>query len=90
MQVAVSAAGPSLEPLVDPGFGRCVCCMMAETDDMSFEAVSNANDMLGGGAGIQTSQLVLHVRSTFWIEPEPASSKAEPEPDLNRSQAETQ
>jgi len=60
MKVAVSAAGFSLEGAVDPRFGRCLCFVIVETDDMTFQAVENANSALGGGAGIQSAQLVAH------------------------------
>ena len=58
MKVAVTAAGPSLEAAIDPRFGRCLCFVIVETDDMTFEGIENANSALGGGAGIQSAQLV--------------------------------
>ncbi len=58
MKVAISAAGPTLESVVDPRFGRCSCVVFVETDDMSFEAIDNTNSTLAGGAGIQSARLV--------------------------------
>jgi len=58
MKVAVTSTGPTLDAEVDPRFGRCAFFVIVETDDMSFEAVENANSALGGGAGIQSAQLV--------------------------------
>ncbi len=58
MKVAVTATGPSLEATMDPRFGRCACFVIIDTDDMSFEAVENANISLGRGAGIQAGQLM--------------------------------
>ena len=58
MRIAVTATKPSLEAALDPRFGRCPCFVLVETDDMSFEAISNANMSLGGGAGIQSAQLM--------------------------------
>jgi predicted Fe-Mo cluster-binding NifX family protein len=58
MKVAISAARPSLDAETDPRFGRCPCFVIVETDDMSFDAVENANSSLGGGAGIQSAQLM--------------------------------
>jgi predicted Fe-Mo cluster-binding NifX family protein len=58
MKVAISATRPSLDADTDPRFGRCSCFVIVETDDMSFEAVENANSTLGGGAGIQSAQLM--------------------------------
>lgn len=58
MKIAVTATGPSLDAEVDPRFGRCAYFLIVETDDASFEAVENENAALGGGAGIQSAQLV--------------------------------
>lgn len=60
MKVAISATGKNLDAAVDPRFGRCSTLLFVETGDMSFEAVDNGNSLLGGGAGIQTAQLVAH------------------------------
>lgn len=60
MKVAVSATGKGLDAAVDPRFGRCSTLMLVETDDMSLEPVDNASSSLGGGAGIQTAQMVAH------------------------------
>ena len=60
MKVAVTATGQSLESAIDPRFGRCLCFVIVETDDMTFEAFENTNSTLGGGAGIQSAQLVAH------------------------------
>ncbi len=58
MKIAVTAAGPSLEAAIDPRFGRCSCFLIVDTDAMTFEAIENANGALGGGAGIQSAQLI--------------------------------
>lgn len=58
MKVAVTSRGSTLDDQVDPRFGRCANFVIIETDDMSFEAVSNSNAAAGGGAGIQSAQLV--------------------------------
>ena len=58
MKVAVTATGPSLDARVDPRFGRCAYFLVVETDNASFEAVENPNVSLGGGAGIQSAQLM--------------------------------
>ncbi|HTP25221.1 MAG TPA: NifB/NifX family molybdenum-iron cluster-binding protein [Anaeromyxobacteraceae bacterium] len=60
MKVAISAAGRTLDAAVDPRFGRCRVLVLVETDDMRFETVDNENNSLGGGAGIQTAQLLAH------------------------------
>ena len=58
MKIGVTATGAGLEASVDPRFGRCAFFVIVETDDMVFEAVENPNVMLGGGAGIQSAQLM--------------------------------
>ena len=58
MKVAVSAIGPTLSAGVEPRFGRCSTFVLVETDDMTFEAIENRNGSLGGGAGIQSAQLM--------------------------------
>jgi predicted Fe-Mo cluster-binding NifX family protein len=58
MKVAVTAVEPRLDAQVDPRFGRCPCFLIVETDDLSFEAVGNANQGLGQGAGIQSARFM--------------------------------
>jgi predicted Fe-Mo cluster-binding NifX family protein len=58
MKVAVSATRPSLDAAIDPRFGRCACFLLVETEDMSSEPIENSSRALGGGAGIQSAQLV--------------------------------
>ena len=60
MKVAVSAMGATLDAAVDPRFGRCSIFLLVETDDMTFEALENESSSLGGGAGIQSAQLMAH------------------------------
>jgi predicted Fe-Mo cluster-binding NifX family protein/ferredoxin len=58
MKAAVTAEGPDLDSRVDPRFGRCAYFVFVEIEDLSFEGVENPNVALGGGAGIQSAQLV--------------------------------
>ncbi len=58
MKVAVTSRGTTLDDQVDPRFGRCTNFVIVETDDMTCEAVENSNAAAGGGAGIQSAQLV--------------------------------
>lgn len=58
MKIVVTATQPSLDAAVDPRFGRCPYFLIVETDDLAFEAVENPNVALGGGAGIQSAQLM--------------------------------
>ncbi len=58
MRIAVTAAEPHLDAQVDPRFGRCPFFVIVETDDLSFEAIDNENQILGHGAGIQSARLL--------------------------------
>ena len=58
MKAAVTSKGATLDDQVDPRFGRCAHFVIVETDDMSFEALANSNATAGGGAGIQSAQLI--------------------------------
>jgi len=58
MKIAVTAEGDGLDARVDPRFGRCQCFLVVETDDLTFEAIPNPNIAVGGGAGIQSAQLL--------------------------------
>jgi len=58
MRIAIAATGPSLDDHVEARFGRCACFLIVDADTMEFEAVENPNIALGGGAGIQSAQLM--------------------------------
>ena len=58
MKIAVTATGPSLDDQVEARFGRCAYFLIVDTDTMEFEALENPNIALGGGAGIQSAQLM--------------------------------
>lgn len=56
MKIAVTSRGKNLDAPLDPRFGRAACFVLVNTDDMTAEALENANASLGGGAGIQAAQ----------------------------------
>lgn len=58
MIVAVTSTAPTLDAEVDPRFGRCAYFVLVNTQDMTFEAIDNENVSRGGGAGIQSAQLM--------------------------------
>ncbi len=60
MKVAVTATGIDLNAQIDPRFGRCANFIIVDTDTMEFEAIQNPNITAGGGAGIQSAQLVAN------------------------------
>ncbi len=58
MKIAVTSTGPMLDDSVEARFGRCPYFLIIDTDTMQFEAIENPNIALGGGAGIQSAQLM--------------------------------
>lgn len=58
MKIAISAAGPSIEDLVDPRFGRCTCFLIIDTGTLEFEVIENSSKNMSGGAGIEAAQRV--------------------------------
>ena len=58
MKLAVTSRGTTLDDPVDPRFGRCAHFVIVETDDMAVESIENRNASAGGGAGIQSAQLM--------------------------------
>ena len=58
MKIAITATGPDFDAAVEPRFGRCPYFLIVDTDSLSFESVENPNAALGGGAGIQSAQLI--------------------------------
>ena len=58
MIIAVTAKGKTLDDQVDPRFGRCPYFLVVDTETSEAEAIENPNLALGGGAGIQSAQLM--------------------------------
>ncbi len=58
MKIAVTSTGPTLDNDVEARFGRCAYFLIIDTNTMQFEAIENPNIALGGGAGIQSAQLM--------------------------------
>lgn len=58
MQIAITTVGPSLDDQVEARFGRAPYYLFVDTETMKFEAVQNPNVAAGGGAGIQSAQLM--------------------------------
>ena len=58
MKIAVTSTGPTLDDPVAARFGRCAYFLIADPDSMEFEAIENPNVAAGGGAGVQSAQLM--------------------------------
>ncbi|MBN1272877.1 MAG: DUF5320 family protein [Candidatus Aminicenantes bacterium] len=58
MKIAVTSTGPSLEDAVEARFGRCAYFLIIDPKTMEYESVQNPNIAAGGGAGIQSAQLM--------------------------------
>jgi len=58
MKIAVTATGSSMDAPVEARFGRAPWYIIVDTDTMAHEAIENPNVSAGGGAGIQSAQLI--------------------------------
>ena len=58
MKIAITTTGPSLDDQVEARFGRAPYYLFVDPDTMEYEAVQNPNVAAGGGAGIQSAQLI--------------------------------
>ncbi|MBN2551350.1 MAG: NifB/NifX family molybdenum-iron cluster-binding protein [Spirochaetales bacterium] len=58
MKIAVSASGTDQSAQVDPRFGRCQYFLIIDSESNETEAVPNAAQTAGGGAGVQAAQTV--------------------------------
>ncbi len=59
MKIAVTSTGSDLDAQIDPRFGRAQYLLIIDVESYEVEAIENPNIAAGGGAGIQTSQLVV-------------------------------
>jgi len=59
MKIAVTAMGPELDSQASTRFGRAPYFQVVNTDDLTLiEAIENPNVAAGGGAGVQSAQLM--------------------------------
>ncbi len=59
MKIAISAAGDSLDSMMDPRFGRATYFLIVDSDTFAYQSFMNPNVEADGGAGIQSAQFVL-------------------------------
>jgi len=60
MKIAVTSTGPTLDDYVEVRFGRCAYFLVIDPDTLDCESIRNPNIDLGGGAGIQSAQLLAN------------------------------
>jgi len=58
MKIAISSSGTDQSAKVDPRFGRCQYFIIVDTDSGKTDAIPNAAQSAGGGAGIQAAQTI--------------------------------
>ena len=58
MKIAISSSGKTLDSRLDPRFGRCVCFVIVNLADMSYETFDNQSAAQSGGVGIQAAQFL--------------------------------
>ncbi len=58
MKIAVSSTGKTLDSDVEARFGRCPYFLIVNPTTLEFEAIANASAEQGGGAGVQSAQLI--------------------------------
>ena len=58
MKIAISATGVTMDDQVDARLGRARGFLIVDTETMAFQALENGNMNAGGGAGIQTAQML--------------------------------
>lgn len=58
MKIAVTSTGPTLDDTVEARFGRCAFFLVIHLETLDVEPIQNPNISMGGGAGIQSAQLL--------------------------------
>jgi predicted Fe-Mo cluster-binding NifX family protein len=58
-KICITAAGNSLDSMIDSRFGRCSFFIFIDLGTLKFEAIANPNITAMGGAGVQSAQLVM-------------------------------
>lgn len=58
MKIAVTSRGQTLDDQVETRFGRSPYFVIVDINSMNAEAIENPNTAAGGGAGIQSAQLM--------------------------------
>lgn len=59
MKIAITSTGKTLTSQVDPRFGRAAYFIIVDTESMEFHALENQSINASGGAGINSSKVVI-------------------------------
>ncbi|MEI6157946.1 MAG: NifB/NifX family molybdenum-iron cluster-binding protein, partial [Atribacterota bacterium] len=59
MKIGITSQGKSLKDPIDPRFGRCQFFLIVDDESSEVEVVANPQLSAGGGAGIQSAQLMI-------------------------------
>jgi len=59
MKICITSLGDNLDSKVDPRFGRAMYFIIIDTETDDFEVIKNPAVDAGGGAGTQSSQLMM-------------------------------
>lgn len=60
MKIAITSTGQELTSAICPRFGRTDYFIIVDPDTLEFEVISNPNSKAVGGAGIQSSQIMIN------------------------------
>ena len=68
MKIAVTATAPDFDSPMDPRFGRAACFLVVDSENMSWSAVENTQQLNAAqGAGIQAGKTIVETGCTVLI-----------------------
>ncbi len=67
MKIAVTATGNNLDAQVDPRFGRAHYFLIVDSNTLEFNAIENPSAAAGGGAGVQSAQLIADEKAEYLL-----------------------
>ncbi len=67
MKIAITATGNNLDANVDPRFGRAHYFIIVDTETLEFKTIENPSIAAGGGAGVQSAQLISDEKAEYLL-----------------------
>jgi len=67
MKIAITSTGENLDSNVDPRFGRAKYFIIVDSETMEFKAIENPSIAAGGGAGVQSAQLIADENVSYLL-----------------------